>query len=140
MLQGAGVLGACQRNRGPRRLSSQRVRYAISHGWNAVYGHRDAHHRATTGNCRMHGNDETIAYDDVLLLIDGEWREAFAGERLPVVDPATEKQIGWVGLARIADLDAALAAAVRGFSAWRQTPPLARARVLAGAARLLRER
>jgi succinate-semialdehyde dehydrogenase/glutarate-semialdehyde dehydrogenase len=88
----------------------------------------------------MHGNDETIAYDDVLLLIDGEWREAFAGERLPVVDPATEKQIGWVGLARIADLDAALAAAVRGFSAWRQTPPLTRARVLAGAARLLRER
>ena len=88
----------------------------------------------------MHGNDETIAYDDVLLLIDGEWREAFAGERLPVVDPATEKQIGWVSLARIADLDEALAAAVRGFSVWRQTPPLARAKVLAGAARLLRER
>ena len=88
----------------------------------------------------MHDGVETIAYDDVLLLIDGKWREAFAGERMPVIDPATEKQIGWVPLARIADLDAALAAAVRGFSVWRQTPPLGRAKVLAGAARLLRER
>ena len=88
----------------------------------------------------MHDSDEMIAYDDVLLLIDGKWREARAGERMPVIDPATEKQIGWVSLARIADLDAALEAAERGFSAWRRAPPLARAEVLAGAARLLRER
>jgi succinate-semialdehyde dehydrogenase / glutarate-semialdehyde dehydrogenase len=88
----------------------------------------------------MNDSDETIAYDDVLLLIGGKWRKALAGERMPVIDPATEKQIGWVSLARIPDLDAALAAAVRGFSTWRQAPPLARAKVLTGAARLLRER
>jgi succinate-semialdehyde dehydrogenase/glutarate-semialdehyde dehydrogenase len=88
----------------------------------------------------MHANDETPAYDDVALLIDGEWRQAIAGERMPVIDPGTEKQIGWVSLARVADLDAALAAAGRGFTAWRQTAPLQRAKVLAGAATLLRER
>ena len=88
----------------------------------------------------MRHDDEQLAYDDVALLIDGKWREAVAGERLPVINPGTEKQIGWVSLARVADLDAALAAAARGFSVWRQTAPLQRAKVFAGAATLLRER
>src|SRR5882672_11245101 len=84
--------------------------------------------------------DEQLAYNDTVLLIDGEWREAVAGERMPVINPGTEQQIGWVSLARVADLDAALAAAARGFSVWRQAAPLERAKVLAGAAVLLRER
>src|SRR5258708_39794158 len=88
----------------------------------------------------MQASDEPLAYGDVALLIDGEWREAIAGERLPVLNPGTEKQIGWVSLARAPDLDAALAAAARGFSVWRQTAPLQRAKVLAAAATLLRER
>lgn len=88
----------------------------------------------------MPDHDGPLAYRDVKLLIDGEWREAAAGERMPVLNPGTEKQIGWVSLARAADLDAALAAAERGFSVWRQTAPLQRAKVLAGAAILLRER
>jgi succinate-semialdehyde dehydrogenase / glutarate-semialdehyde dehydrogenase len=88
----------------------------------------------------MHHDVEPPAYDDVRLLIDGEWREAVGGERMPVLNPGTEKQIGWVSLARVADLDAALAAAARGFSVWRRAAPLERAKVLAGAARLLRER
>jgi succinate-semialdehyde dehydrogenase/glutarate-semialdehyde dehydrogenase len=88
----------------------------------------------------MHHDAEPPAYGDVALLIDGEWRQATAGERMPVLNPGTEKQIGWVSLARVADLDAALAAAARGFSVWRQTAPLQRAKVLAGAATLLRER
>lgn len=88
----------------------------------------------------MQNSDEPIAYEDITLLIDGEWRGALAGERLPVINPGTEQQIGWVSLARAADLDAALAAAARGFAVWRQTAPLARAKVLAGAAALLRER
>jgi succinate-semialdehyde dehydrogenase/glutarate-semialdehyde dehydrogenase len=96
--------------------------------------------QSKTGNFQMHDTDEAPAYGDIMLLIDGEWREALAGERMPVIDPANEKQIGWVSLARVADLDAALAAATRGLSVWRQTAPLARAKVLAGAARLLRER
>jgi succinate-semialdehyde dehydrogenase/glutarate-semialdehyde dehydrogenase len=81
-----------------------------------------------------------IAYDDVALLIDGEWRGAIAGERMRVVNPGTEKQLGWVSLARVADLEKALAAASRGFSVWRQTAPLQRAKVLTGAGALLRER
>ena len=88
----------------------------------------------------MQNIDEPTAYEDVTLLIDGKWCEALGGERIPVINPGTEQQIGWVSLAREADLDAALAAAARGFAEWRQTAPLARAKVLAGAATLLRER
>ena len=88
----------------------------------------------------MNDNCESPAYEDVRLLIDGEWREAIARERIPVLNPATERQLGWVSLARTADLDAALVAAARGFSVWRRTAPLSRAKVLAGAAALLRER
>ena len=88
----------------------------------------------------MHDSEDLVAYGDVALLIDGEWREAIAGERLPVINPGTEKQIGWVSLARAPDLDAALAAAERGFAVWRQTAPLQRAKVFAGAGALLRER
>ncbi|HET7085863.1 MAG TPA: NAD-dependent succinate-semialdehyde dehydrogenase [Rhizomicrobium sp.] len=87
----------------------------------------------------MH-NDESLAYDNVALLIDGEWRQAVAGESLAVLNPATEKQIGRVSLARQADLDLALAAAQRGFAVWSQTPPLQRAKVLSGASALLRQR
>ena len=83
----------------------------------------------------------SLAYDDIgPMLIDGQWRQAVAGERLPVLNPGTEKQIGWVSLARKPDLDAAVTAAVRGFSIWSRTAPLQRARVLAAAAALLRER
>ncbi len=88
----------------------------------------------------MRRDDEQNAYEDVALLIDGEWRRAVAGERMRVLNPGTEKQLGWVSLARVADLDAALGAASHGLSVWRQTAPLQRARVLAGAATLLRER
>jgi len=88
----------------------------------------------------MQASDEPLAYGDVALLIDGEWRQAIAGECLPVLNPGTEKQIGWVSLARTPDLDATLAAAARGFSVWKQTAPLQRAKVLATAATLLRER
>ncbi len=88
----------------------------------------------------MHESEELVAYGDVALLIDGKWREAIAGERLPVLNPGTEKQIGWVSLARAPDLDAAVAAAERGFAVWRQTAPLQRAKVFGAAATLLRER
>ena len=82
----------------------------------------------------------TGSHMDVALLIDGSGVRRPAGERMPVLDPGTEKTIGWVSLARTVDLDAALSGASRGFSIWRQTAPLQRAKVLAGAAALLRER
>jgi len=79
-------------------------------------------------------------YPDVLLHIDGQWRAGRAGATLPVHDPATGQRIGSVAVAETADLDEALAAAVRGFALWRRVPAVERAQRLQAAARLLRER
>lgn len=79
-------------------------------------------------------------YRSVQLFIDGAWSAAADGRTLPVINPANEEQIGTVAHAGIADLDRALAATERGFAVWRKTPAMARAKVLNGAARLLRER
>ena len=54
--------------------------------------------------------------------------------------PATDEQIGRVAHASIADLDLALAAAERGFQAWRRTPAIERAKIMRRAAALMRER
>lgn len=79
-------------------------------------------------------------YKNVQLLIDGEWCDAASGASLPVLNPAHGGEVGRVAHASIADLDRAIAAAERGLAAWKQVPPLERAKVLNGAARLLRER
>ncbi|HWA51082.1 MAG TPA: NAD-dependent succinate-semialdehyde dehydrogenase [Dongiaceae bacterium] len=79
-------------------------------------------------------------YPDVLLSIDGRWTKSADGRTLPVVNPATEEVIGSVAHAGRADLDAALAAAERGFAAWRKVPAYERSKVLRRAAELLRER
>jgi succinate-semialdehyde dehydrogenase / glutarate-semialdehyde dehydrogenase len=79
-------------------------------------------------------------YPNVLLHIDGRWAAAGGGETLPVRNPATEEVIGSVAHARRADLDRALAAAERGFDAWKRTAALDRAKVLRKAAALLRDR
>src|SRR4029077_20543961 len=79
--------------------------------------------------CEMlHEHYETCG--DISLFIGGEWRNAVADELIPVIDPVTERTIGSVSLARVADLDAALEAASRGFTTWLQAPPLERAKVL----------
>lgn len=74
------------------------------------------------------------------LLISGKWRNAEAGETLPVFNPATEKEIGRVALARKSDLEMALEAAEMGFQVWRRTPAFERATVMLKAARILGER
>ena len=81
-----------------------------------------------------------MAHPDTLLLIDGEWRPAAAGEWIAVENPATEAVIGRVAHARAADIDAAAEAAARAFPAWAATPAIERAALIRGAARLLRER
>ena len=73
------------------------------------------------------------------LFIDGEWSAA-GRDVHRVVNPATGAVLGELPLATAADLDAALAAAERGYRLWRGMAVDARANVLAGAARLLRER
>jgi succinate-semialdehyde dehydrogenase/glutarate-semialdehyde dehydrogenase len=78
-------------------------------------------------------------YDaDLKLFVNGAWR---AGEdRQPVLNPATGKPVAEVPLATPADLDEALAAAERGFRAWKATDVEQRAAILHKAAALLRER
>ncbi|MGP8233142.1 MAG: NAD-dependent succinate-semialdehyde dehydrogenase [Methylovirgula sp.] len=77
---------------------------------------------------------------NVPLFIDGAWRPGAGGRTLDVIDPATETVIGTVARAEIADLDAAVAAAARGFVLWRATPAFERGKILRRAAAILRER
>lgn len=79
-------------------------------------------------------------YADFGLFIDGSWRAARSGDVIAVYDPATEEIVGEVPAAGEPDLDDALAAATRGFEAWRQTSPWERGAVLHRAAELIRER
>jgi succinate-semialdehyde dehydrogenase/glutarate-semialdehyde dehydrogenase len=77
-------------------------------------------------------------YPELHLYIDGEFRKT--KNDLPVVNPATEKEIGRLPHADTADLDDALAAAARGFKTWSRTAPVERANVLYRAAAIMRER
>jgi succinate-semialdehyde dehydrogenase/glutarate-semialdehyde dehydrogenase len=77
---------------------------------------------------------------ELKLFIDGEWLGAEGRETRPVLNPATGEVLGELPMATAADLDRALDAAQRGYKIWRATPADARGAVLAGAARLMRER
>ncbi|TFL19051.1 NAD-dependent succinate-semialdehyde dehydrogenase [Jannaschia formosa] len=77
-------------------------------------------------------------YPDLQLYIGGVWRRT--SDTLPVVDPATEAEIGRLPHARLSDLDDALEAAEAGFRVWRRTSPRDRAGVILQAAALMRER
>ena len=81
-----------------------------------------------------------MSYPNTQLLINGEWQDAADGRTLPVFNPATGAEIGRVAHAGIADLDRALAAAQKGFEAWRDVPAIERARTMRRAAALVRER
>jgi len=80
------------------------------------------------------------AYSDTYLFIDGAWCAGSGGRTIPVVNPATGEQIATVARAEIADLDRALAAADKGFKAWRKVSPFERYKVMRRAADLMRER
>ncbi len=79
-------------------------------------------------------------YPDVLLHIDGQWRAARGGRTMPVVNPATEAEIGSLAHAGVEDLDEALVATAKGFQAWRRVSPFERSKLMRKAANLLRER
>ena len=53
--------------------------------------------------------------------IDGQWVEPGTGDRLDVVNPATEEAIGAVALGGVEDVDRAVAAAVAAFDTYSQT-------------------
>ncbi len=77
-------------------------------------------------------------YPELHLYIGGEWRKTV--DDLPVVNPATEQEIGRLPHADIADLDDALAAAQEGFRVWSRTAPRDRADIILRASALMRER
>ena len=80
-----------------------------------------------------------MTYPNTQLYIDGRWADSADGRTLAVHNPASGKEIGRVAHAGIADLDRALAAAERGFAAWRDTPAAERAKLMRRAAALIRE-
>jgi len=83
---------------------------------------------------------EETMYADVSLHIDGAWVKAASGKTIPVINPATEEVIGKVAHAGRDDLDRALAAADKGFKAWRKVSAFDRYKIMRKAADLLRAR
>jgi len=81
-----------------------------------------------------------MTYPDTRLFIAGQWQDAADGRTLPVVNPATGKEIGRVAHADTVDLDRALTAAQKGFEVWRDMPAIERAKTMRRAAVLMRER
>jgi betaine-aldehyde dehydrogenase len=62
--------------------------------------------------------------------VDGEYREAQADATTDIVDPSTGKVVARAPISSAADVDAAYAAATKGFETWRDTTPSERQRAL----------
>ena len=75
---------------------------------------------------------------DAPLFIGGAWRTASSDQ--PVLNPATEEEVGRCPIASSSDLDDALEAAAEGFAVWSRTAPIERADLIRAAAALMRER
>ena len=81
-----------------------------------------------------------MAYIDTQLFINGQWQAPAEGRTLPVVNPATGKEIGRVAHAGRPDLERAVEAAQKGFNVWREMLPAERSKIMRKAAALMRER
>jgi len=79
-------------------------------------------------------------YSELGLYIDGKWLNGDGRKGEDVINPATGKALGHLPHASKADLDAALAAAEKGFAQWRATSAYDRSKVMRKAADLVRER
>ncbi|MCM5681186.1 aldehyde dehydrogenase family protein [Schlegelella sp. S2-27] len=64
------------------------------------------------------------------LYIGGHWAPCYMLERITVLSPSTEEEIGTVPAGSQAHVDLAVAAARRAFPAWSQTPPARRGELL----------
>ena len=69
----------------------------------------------------------------------GKWHKAKSGRAADSINPGTGESLGPVADCGAADIDAAVQAAKAAFPAWRDTPPLERARMLKRIANVLRE-
>jgi len=74
----------------------------------------------------------SVALPPGLNFIGGEWVDEPGAERLAVINPATETEIGRIPNSSAATVDRAVQAARQAFKdpAWRALPPLARERLL----------
>ncbi|TGN73420.1 aldehyde dehydrogenase family protein [Bradyrhizobium yuanmingense] len=72
------------------------------------------------------------------LFIDGAWRSGRSGTDLPLINPATEQEVGRVAVASASDLDDALRSAQRNLMRWSTTPADVRGELLVKAARILK--
>ena len=81
-----------------------------------------------------------MAYPNVQLHINGEWRNARSGRSSPVLNPATEEVIGTFAHAGKDDLDEALEATDKGFALWKKVSAFERSKLMRKAADLLRSR
>jgi succinate-semialdehyde dehydrogenase / glutarate-semialdehyde dehydrogenase len=81
-----------------------------------------------------------LVYPELFLIIDGEHVAASRRDSLPVLNPATEQEIGRLPVATDADLDRAVAAAERALPVWSGHTALQRYEILARASRLMQER
>ena len=79
-------------------------------------------------------------YTDLALYIDGQWLNGAGRKGEDVINPATGKALARLPHASKADLDAALAAAEKGFALWKATSAYDRSKIMRKAADLLRER
>lgn len=78
--------------------------------------------------------------EQIPLFIGGVWRNTHPDESIPVINPATEEQIGLIAKASLADIEDAAIAAEKGFATWKQVSALERATIMHKAASLIRER
>jgi succinate-semialdehyde dehydrogenase/glutarate-semialdehyde dehydrogenase len=79
-------------------------------------------------------------YTELGLYIDGKWINGGNRKGEDVLNPATGKPLAQLPHASKAELDEALAAAKKGFAAWRVTSAYDRAKIMHKAADLIRER
>jgi acyl-CoA reductase-like NAD-dependent aldehyde dehydrogenase len=71
--------------------------------------------------------------------IGGEWVDAVSGKTFPVINPATQEELGRVSLAGAADVGKAVEAALQAFPVWSAKAQSERSRVIGRLAVIMRE-
>lgn len=79
-------------------------------------------------------------YATLEMLIDGKFTRGSSGKGEPVINPATEQTLAELPHAAQSDLEAAVAAAEKGFNAWKAMSAYDRYRILRKGADILRSR
>jgi succinate-semialdehyde dehydrogenase/glutarate-semialdehyde dehydrogenase len=81
-----------------------------------------------------------LMYANLEMLIDGKFTRGSSGKGEPVINPATEQTLAELPHAATSDLEAAVAAAEKGFNAWKAISAYDRYRILRKGADVLRGR